>query len=364
MSGDEQVLAAADSFLRESVAPNAQDIDLHPEALAEALRGLCERNLMALRRPPKYGGPDISEESFRRFQEQVARYSGSLAFLQTQHQSAGSMIAKSDNEELKQQYLPRMGNGERLVGIGFSQLRRTGPPVMRATQEGEAYILDGLVPWITGFGFYHDFLIGATLPDGRAVFGVVPFEAGRFREGEITFSEPMKLAAMESAQTVSAELRAWRLEPRLVAFVKPPGWIQNNDMINIVLQGHFALGCARGALDVLQAAAEKKGLPFLGAAYEALDAELEACREATVKGKLGEETDRPISEEKLRIRAWAIDLAVRCAHAAVTASSGAANSLQHPAQRIYREALVYTVSAQTSSIMEATLNTLVSRGPR
>ena len=39
----------------------------------------------------------------------------------------------------------------------------------------------------------------------------------------------------------------------------------------------------------------------------------------------------------------------------------AANSIHHPAQRVYREALVYTVSAQTTAIMEATLKRIVSR---
>jgi alkylation response protein AidB-like acyl-CoA dehydrogenase len=68
------------------------------------------------------------------------------------------------------------------------------------------------------------------------------------------------------------------------------------------------------------------------------------------------------TEEKLQIRAWAIDLAVRCAHAGVAAHSGAANALSHPAQRVYREALVFTVSAQTTDIMRATLDRIARRG--
>jgi len=80
------------------------------------------------------------------------------------------------------------------------------------------------------------------------------------------------------------------------------------------------------------------------------------CKIQTTRAQRGEDI---VTDERLAVRAWAIDLAVRCAHAAVTASSGAANSLSHPAQRIYREALVYTVSAQTTPIMEATLKRLI-----
>jgi alkylation response protein AidB-like acyl-CoA dehydrogenase len=354
VSADE-ILALAERFLKEEVAPHAAAIDADPDALRLAMEGLCARQLMALRRPTEFGGPALDEDAFRRFQETVARYSGSLAFLQTQHQSAGSMIAKGDNPELRAEYLPQMGDGRKLVGIGFSQLRRPGPPMMRAEACDGGYRLNGDVPWITGFGLYPEFLVGATLPDGRAVFAVVPFVDSQ-RPGEaIAFSEPMRLAAMESAQTVSGTFENWFVPDARVVFLKPAGWIQNNDMINVTLQGHFALGCARAGLDIVAAAAERKGLPFLHDAWTKLDAELGACRKATVDARqVGEET----TEERLKVRAWAIDLAVRCAHAGVAASSGAANSAAHPAQRVYREALVFTVSAQTSAIMEATLERL------
>jgi alkylation response protein AidB-like acyl-CoA dehydrogenase len=295
----------------------------------------------------------LEESQFRRFQEEAARVSGSLSFLQTQHQSAVSMIAKSDNDVLKSAYLPHMHNGDKLVGIGFSQLRRSGPAMMRAEQVEGGYRLNGKVPWITGWSFYPEFLVGATLPSGDCVFGVVPLVA----QDGISFSPPMRLAAMESAQTVSGEFEDWLMPDDVVAFVKPVDWIRNNDMINVTLQGHFALGCARGGLDVLQGNASAKPLPFLASAYEALDRELEDCR-AAISARSGAETSE---DERLKLRAWAIDLAVRCAHAAVTSSSGAANSVQHPAQRIYREALVYTVSAQTTAIMEATLDRLTRR---
>jgi alkylation response protein AidB-like acyl-CoA dehydrogenase len=365
MSDDEAVLHTAEQFLREEVAPEAQEIDRDPEKLRWALAGLCERNLMALRRPQHYGGPEISEEAFRHFQETCARYSGTLSFLQTQHQSAGSMISKSENEALKAEYLPKMGTGERLVGIGFSQLRRGGPPIMRATEANDGYLLDGHVPWVTGYGFFGEFLLGATLPDGRALFVIVPLEStppfqieGGAIEGGIKISPPMKLAAMEAANTVTVDFERYFVPSDRVCFIREADWIKNNDQINIALQGHFALGCAQAGLDILAASAEKKNLLFALATRDSLARELAECREQTRLAQKGVAIEEA-TVERLRVRAWAIDLAVRCAHAAVAASSGAANSINHPAQRVYREALVYTVSAQTTQIMEATLVRLV-----
>jgi alkylation response protein AidB-like acyl-CoA dehydrogenase len=352
----EAVLQEAKAFLIDQVAPRAEIIDRDPDALREALQGLCDRDFMALKRPAEFGGPELPEPLFREFQEECARTSGALSFLQTQHQSAVSLIAKGENEGLKAEYLPKMGSGEKLVGIGFSQLRRAGAPIMTATPAEDGYTLEGKVPWVTGWSFYPEFLVGASLPDGRALFGIVPLPASIPVEG-VRVSPPMRLAAMETALTVSVEFENYFLPQERVAFIKPAGWIQKSDMINIALQGHFALGCARAGIDIVEKNAAAKPLPFLRETADKLLAEWRACHEET------SEAQRSVEEEttvrRLNVRAWAIDLAVRCAHAAITSSSGAANSLDHPAQRVFREALVYTVSAQTSPIMEATLNRLV-----
>ena len=61
------------------------------------------------------------------------------------------------------------------------------------------------------------------------------------------------------------------------------------------------------------------------------------------------------------VRAWCIDLGVRAAHAAVVASGGSANLLDHTAQRLFREAMVYTLIAQTRDLQTASLHRLTSR---
>lgn len=352
MGRDEEILNLARRYLREQVAPNAQRIDHDRNALQEALDGLCRLNLMALKRPEEFGGPNISDAAVRRFQEEVARHSGALAFLQTQHQGVVGMIASSGNQPLRRTYLPGMGDGSKLVGVGFSQLRRPGPPIMCADPAEGGYRLNGFVPWVTGWSFYPEFMIGAALPDGRSVFGLVPLESGP----GVEVSPPMELAAMSAAMTVSVTLREFHLAEERVALIREAGWIRNNDQINIAQQGSFAIGCAMAGLDVLLANAQKRNLCVAQEAHDQLHAELEELRSQTEasQGRIGEET----VEERLRLRAWQIELAMRCAHAAVASSSGAANSLSHPAQRIVREAIVFTVSAQTGPIMDATLRRL------
>lgn len=358
---DQQMLLdLAESYLRESVAPNASEIDDNSEALRDALKGMGDRSLLALRVPSIWGGAGVTEETYRRFQQLVSRYSGALAFLQTQHQSAADMLTSSGNEFLKRQYLPYMSKAQVLVGVGFSQLRRPNDPIVTAIPVKGGYQIDGTVPWVTGFGFFQDFIVGAMLPDRRAVYGIVPcISTLQADGGTIAFSEPMQLAAMASTNTVIATLSHWFLPEESVVFLKPAGAIHESDKKNVLHHGFFALGCARAGLDILEAAYLTKQLPFIKLAFESLNDEVTRCNTAMMQAL---SPDVQSWEERLQLRVRAINLAVRCAHAAVTVSGGAANYKHHPAQRVYREALVFTVSGQTTAVMEATLKRLVSEG--
>jgi kynurenine formamidase len=356
------------SFLESEVAPNANDIDSDPSALFRALRGLGDLDLLALRVPRKWGGREVDEVTFGDFQELVARYSGTLAFLQTQHQSAAGMLVASSNIDLHSEYLPRLGNGEVLLGVGFSQLRRDGEPLVVAVAMEGGYRLRGMVPWVTGWGIFHEFIVAAVLPDGSAVFGVVPFGKKEDRpqrqvghgggegeeEGYIRFGEVAQFAAMSATNTVTAELN-WFLPHKKVVFVKPPGWIDKQDKSNVLKSTFLVTGCALAGLDVVEGEMRRKNLPFINDAWVSLESELDNCR-CCIRAAL---VDRSIDfQSKLDLRAWAIDLATRIAHAAVTVSSGTANYIHNHAQRVYREALVFTVTGQTRDVMAATLKRL------
>ncbi len=350
---DRPIVAAYEQFLAEAVTPHAMAMDASPEPLMHAMDVMGERNLMALRCPAVYGGPEVEDRTLRLIQEMTSRRSGSFAFLVTQHQSAVSLVAKSKSETLKSALLPKMGTGERRIGIGISQLRRSGPPATTATQVDGGYSVQGIVPWVTGWQMFDAFVLGATLASGEALLALTDF---REQEG-MSFSAPMRLAAMESVQTVAAELNGLFIPDESVLSIMPPEWPHRNDMINIVLQGHFALGCAMAGVDQVRAAAERRQTEWLWETVNQLEAEVEACRERAIAIQSG--FDTPVTDEKLAIRAWAIELAGKCAHAGIIANGGAANAVTHPAQRVYREAIVFSVSAQTPDIMEASLKRLI-----
>jgi alkylation response protein AidB-like acyl-CoA dehydrogenase len=353
----ESFLHQVDTFLKEWVAPRAALLDQDPQALRQALQHLGDRALLGLKIPERWQGQGLDELTFRQFQEQVARYSGALAFLQTQHQSAASMLAKSANAALQQAYLPHLSRGEVLLGIGYSQLRHSGPPLIQATPISGGYRIQGEVPWVTGYGCFQEFIVGATLPGDRLLFGIVPLESVEQAEGgRIVLSSPLHLAAMASTNTVKARFLDWVLPESYVVAIQPAHWIRQNDQRNVLHHSFFALGCAQAGLDIVTQT-QDGDRPWIANTLAALDRELKSCRQATYQAQ-GEASENMLPH--LPLRAWAIELAVRCAHAAVTVSRGSANYSYHPAQRVYREALAFTVFGQTPAVMEATLAQLVN----
>lgn len=350
---EHQLLNIATSYLQAVVFPKSAEIDRNPEALENALIGLGKLGLLGLQVPLSWGGLAASAETYYNFQQLVARYSGALAFVQTQHQSAVGMLVQSQNQSLQQEYLPYLSNGKILLGVGFSHLRRKGEVVVKAIAVDGGYRLNGNVPWITGFDIFSEFIVAANLSDNRAVFGLVPFVNSDRNAGSITFSDVLPLAAMTSTNTVTATLKNWFLPKNCLVSIKPPGWIYDNDSQNVLKATALALGCANASLDILQTAYSTKQLAFIKYAFSSLQNEVNSCRTAI------DNAQHESFETKLKLRAWAIDLAVRCAHCAIAVSSGAANYTHHPAQRIYREALVYSVSGQTIDLMAATLNRLI-----
>ena len=344
--------APIDAFLRTWVPPRAAEIDRHIGALREALQEMGRVGILGLRIPRDFGGLDLPPVEFRRFQEASARASGAAAFLESQHQSACSLIARSSRQPLRERFLRKLATGEQTSGIAFSHLRRKGPPPVAATPVPGGYRLDGQLPWVTGWGLFTLCVTAAPLPDGRILFAVHPLGNSPTMRG----SPPLELAAMSVTQTVTVEVREFFIPDGDVLDLHPATWIQENDRIAIALQSPLALGCAQAGIDVLRAEARAKNHAGMAGAADRLDGELDSVRTEAYRAM----EERGDLERGLRARSAAIELAGRATHAAVIAAAGAGNLMSHPAQRVYREALAFSVLALSPPIQDAALEVLTN----
>ncbi|MDJ1180007.1 acyl-CoA/acyl-ACP dehydrogenase [Roseofilum sp. BLCC_M91] len=336
-------------------APNPEAMEEKTESLGQGLAGLGGRSLLGLNIPAQWSGIEVSPGDYFGFLERLTRYSGTLAFTQIQHQTAGSFIAGGENESLKRDYLPKMRSGERLIGVSYAHVSRD-KPTLEATNVDGGYRLSGYLPWITGWNLFQEAVIAARLPDGHILFALIPLVSSV--RGDLRFSPPMALAAMASTNTVSAQCDRYFIADRQVVAIRSPDWIANKDR-NSVLDPTFPLlGLARASLDLVEKASQKQTeiVPH----SVALSDRLEDCRQQIYRAK---EQQHLSLEQEVQLRAQAIALTHECTLAAILVSRGRANQTDHPGQRIYREALVLSVIRHTNAVMEATLQYLVSSKP-
>ena len=347
-------LATAQHLADTLLEPNAQRIDRFGQFPQENLDAMADVGLVGVTTPEEWGGTGLSGAFQRLFTEIVTAACGTTWFVLTQHLGACGQLASSRNPSLRERYLFDAANGRHYIGVGFGHLRRP-EPMLRALPVPSGWVLTGIAPWVTGWPALSGVIYGATLPDERHIYLYVPTTPSE----AIQVSDALPLCAMGASVTVEVRLDNLFVPEENFVRYSSREEMARGDFNGIAGGVAMPLGCATGSLKVLRRVADKRpNQPALAEAADNLAKEINACR---TEARIWAEGPKDITEYKagaLNARTWAIELGVRAAHMAVAASSGGANSLDHPAQRLFREAMFYTLTAQTGDIMSATVTRL------
>jgi alkylation response protein AidB-like acyl-CoA dehydrogenase len=266
------------------------------------------------------------------------------------------LIATGENEPLKEELLPRFARGEILCGVAFSHLRRPGAPILRVSQEGDEYLFQGTAPWFTGWGVMDQVILAGTLSDGRFLYVAAPLTMGETLEA----SAPMRLCAMNASGTVVLHCRGFRVPADRKIKIITREQMTANDLGAILGVTPQPFGVTRASIRLLRSLVTTRSLPVVTRTADALEKELAAVRRE-VSAWIDRSQEEEYKSAALRVRAWAIELGVRAAHAAVAAAGGSANNRDQTAQRLFREAMFYTLTAQTKDVQTATLEWLAER---
>lgn len=355
------LLACAREIADTVLEPHAEAVDQSGQPPADNLRALAEAGLVGVTTPLEWGGHACSGMFQREYTEILAAACGTTWFVLTQHLGACSMLAGSSNPVLREKYLRAMASGDHYVGVGFGHLRRPVPMLLATPTEG-GWRLNGVAPWVTGWPLLKGTVYGAVLADTEGTEQKHLYVYIEANESATQYSSPsLPLCAMNASATTEV-----RLEDHFVPevqFVKysSRAELMRGDENGIAGPPSQILGCARGSLKQLRViAAKRPALVAIADAADALEAEIDACRaECRHWASTPDKSVPTYKPHALKARAWAIALGVRAAHMAVAAAGGAANSLDNPAQRRFREAMFYTLTAQTADIMGATLERLI-----
>ena len=332
-------LVAIDRAIQVKLAPLAARIDteaLYPGAFLRELGRLGGFGAAAGEAPAFDLARSIDVGS------RVGRVCGSTAFLVWCQSTCVWYLRHAPEAAVRERYLAPVAHGELLAGSAMSNALKhlDGIEKLRLTarREGDGYVVDGVLPWVSNMGEGHLAIAAAEVPDEGYVMFLVEDGAQGFGQndcpefagmaGTATLNLKFKHVVVGAGQVLAhpAQFEAY------MARIKP-GLVLN--------QAGLGFGVIEGAIDSIREAnashAEVNGyLDDLEAELRAALATLQASAAALVAAaEAGPSPVLPV----LKARAAISELALRAANSAVLHAGAKGYLLRSPVQRRLREAV-------------------------
>ncbi len=316
------VVRRAGRFAADVLLPAAMTVDASHRLPPAHLDLLAAQGFYGLAGPRDQGGLDVDFPTMCRVVEVLAGGCLSTTFVWLQHHGAVRAAAATEGR-LRGEWLKPLCLGQRRAGLALGGTR-PGPPLLRARPVANGYVLDGVSPWVTGWGLIDTLYTAARDEHGNIVWGLLDAQPG------LTLSaEPVQMVAVMASQTVQVRFTGHFLPAERVMGVLPWKEWRSRDADGLRVNGSLALGIAARCGQL--------------AGPSPLDDELASCRAAL---------DAGTSETMPAARAAASELAMRAAAALVVAQGSTAIRLDQHAQRLAREALFLLVFGSRPAIKD------------
>ena len=236
---------------------------------------------------------------------------------------------------LREEWLGPLCRGIRRCGIALGG-GLPGPPLLRAGPAAGGYRLDGISPWVTGWGLVDTFYVAARDERDNVVTAFVPAEPGGppgpAEPGGVSptlSAELLRMVAVNASRTALIRFDGHFVPAgRVIATVPHHDWLAQ-DAMHLRANGSLALGVAGRCCELIGASP--------------LDGELARRRAAL---------DAASPAQMPAARAAASELAMRAAAALVTVQGSRAILAGQHAQRLAREALFLLVFGSRPAIKE------------
>jgi hypothetical protein len=219
-------------------------------------------------------------------------------------------------------------SGQPGCGVAFGHLRTGKGPRWHAGK------VSGIIPWMTGAGIFSCVKLGVLLPDGSEAYATVDVQdSPTFRH-----HPAMTLLAGTSMQTVAVTLTDFPLEESAFMRIDAPGTAAAANAQSLVGHTPLLFGNCDASLRLIRDA------PRLS----------ESARERAhnMVRRLRAERETTAPSHGAAFRARVADTAIRLATLATMACGSSSLQTGSDAERIYREALLFTLMAQTDPVVE------------
>jgi len=319
---------------------------------AEAWEALKRADVLSWNVPGEFGGAELNSVEMTYGYTKLAEACLTTTFVLTQFNAACQRINWSEDAELKSRIFNELIAGKKFATVGISHLttsrQHLSKPAVAASQGSAGWILDGLVPWVTGAIHADYILTGGVCEDGTQILGLVSTDFVG-----VEALPPIEMLSMTGSQTGAVKLNQVVIpEEYLIAgpvetvLKRPDGQGGAGSLTTSAL----ALGVASRAIARLKVEADKR--PDLVEIYTPLNVECQeifnemfaALQAGAVNGAISEKT-----------RERSNSLVLRASQALLAAVKGAGFVKGHPAERAIREAMFFLVWSCPQAVVHANM---------
>jgi alkylation response protein AidB-like acyl-CoA dehydrogenase len=345
---DEEALPAVAAYDRE---------DAYPEPLVQRM---CELGLFGTAIGEEHGGLGLDLVTYAEVVAEVSRAWISLSGVMNTHFMAAWMLQRFGTREQRDRLLPRMATGELRGAFSITE-PHAGSDVqairVRATRDGDEYVVDGHKKWITnGLRAGVVMLLAVTDPDARPRhrgFTCLVVEKEPMRHELPGLTIPPLLRKLGSLGIDSTEMLWDGFRTPASSVLGGPDGVGRGfkqfmaalelGRVNVAARG---LGLARSAFDhAISYASEREAFGAPIAQHQSIQIKLAQMatkiratellvRDAAQRKQAGERADLQAGMAKL----FATETAEECALDAMRIHGGAGFSRDNPVERLYRDA--------------------------
>ena len=318
----------------------------------EGVRVLREAGGFKHNVPTRVGGIGAGPVDQLALYEVVASGSLTLALIMTQHDAAAEVLGVADPDSIADEILTKCATGEELLTVGISQIttsRRHKDNPMRARRDGDDFVLDGIMPWVTSSPKANHVVTAAVLEDGLQLLACVPTDAPG-----VSVREPLELLALQSSWTGEIACEEVRM---------PRSWVLRGPMEAVLSRrapvkgltvSSVGIGMAGALLREIRTHVDK--LPGSDALVEiTIQPRYEAARQKLLD-TAGTLHDPASENPAVAIRSEINGVVNRLAATLMTLSKDTGFLTSHSTQRLLREASFFLVWSAAPAVQMETLN--------
>jgi alkylation response protein AidB-like acyl-CoA dehydrogenase len=330
-----------------ALVANAAKADGVPSWPQSSWEALCQGGVTGWCIPRAFGGQERDAIALLEGYGQLAGACLTTCFILSQRDAACRRIRDSGKEDLCRELLPPLARGHTFATVGLSQLttsRQHVAPPLRACLDGDAVVLDGTMPWVTGAARADHLVTGVVLEDERQMLLVVPTSAPGLSVGA-----SLELMALEGSLTAEVLCKRVRVDRHWVLAGPTERVMAGGRGAGSLETSCLALGLAGAAVRYLQEEGTRRSewRAVAKASLQSLESLQGQMREMAKGGA--------DALEAARLRAQANALVLHSTQTALAAAKGSGFLRTHPAQRWARQALFFLVWSCPRPALEGTL---------